>query len=240
MTPQIEAHRGDKTNAPENTMSAFKCALDLSVPWIELDVHPAKDGTLVVVHDDTVDRTTDGFGAVFDMTVDEIRGLDAGRKFSAEFAGERIPLLIDVLRLVDSTDVLLNVEIKMSPAGVDVPQTVLDLLYQFGKQKEYLVSSFDLQALLQVQSKDPDVALALIGNGPEILRLAQEHSFSWIHVHHKTVDRQLIEDAHNGGICVNVWTVDEPDQLAFWKDMGADKICTNQPAVMLAAAKNIQ
>ena len=84
----IEAHRGDSANAPENTLSAFERALRLGVPWIELDVHPAADGTLMVIHDPTVDRTTSGSGGVCDMTAGELLRLDAGSWFAPAFAGE--------------------------------------------------------------------------------------------------------------------------------------------------------
>ena len=108
--PVIEAHRGDSANAPENTLAAFQRALALGVAWIELDVHPAKDGTLMVLHDDTVDRTTNGSGAVRDLTPDQLRRLDAGSWFAPSFSGERIPGLPEVLELVAPTATGLNVE----------------------------------------------------------------------------------------------------------------------------------
>ena len=236
MTPLIEAHRGDSSNAPENTLAAFERALDLAVPSIELDVHPARDGTLMVMHDDTVDRTADGSGRVGDMAVDELLRLDVGAKFGPAFAGERIPRLSEVLNMVAPTPTQLNVEIKSSPAGANVPQTVAELLRRFGKQREYIVSSFDLSCLLQVRTIDPEITLALIGNGPDILKLARQHGLPWIHGNHKTVDKELVAQAHGLGIRVSVWTVDYPDILPFWRAVGVDKICTNRPAPMLAAA----
>lgn len=236
MTPLIEAHRGDSANAPENTLAAFERALGLGVPSIELDVHPAKGGTLMVIHDDTVDRTTDGSGAVFDLAVDELLRLDAGAKFAPGFVGERIPQLSEVLRMVVPTRTQLNVEIKSSPAGADVPRTVARLLRQFGKQREYIVSSSDLPCLLKLRAIDPEITLALIGNGPGILTLARQHGLSWIHGNHRTVDKELVAHAHGQGIRVSVWTVDDPETLPFWRSVGVDKICTNRPALMLAAA----
>jgi glycerophosphoryl diester phosphodiesterase len=236
MTPLIEAHRGDSANAPENTLAAFERALGLAVPSIELDVHPARDGTLMVIHDDIVDRTTDGSGAVFDMAVYELLRLDAGAKFGPAFAGERIPRLSEVLCMVVPTRTQLNVEIKSSPAGADVARTVAGLLRQFGKQREYIVSSFDLSCLLRVRAIDPEITLALIGNGPEILPPARQYGFSWIHGNHRTVDKELVAYAHGRGIRVSVWTVDDPEMLPFWRSVGVDKICTNRPASMLAAA----
>ena len=147
MNPLIEAHRGDSSNAPENTRAAFARALRLDVPWIELDVHPARDGTLMVIHDATVDRTTGGSGAVCDLSVEQLLGLDAGLKFSREYAGERIPRLLDVLEMAVPTPTRINIEIKASPPGLNVPQAVVSLLRQFGRQGDFIVSSFDLRAL---------------------------------------------------------------------------------------------
>lgn len=233
----IEAHRGDRENAPENTMAAFRRALALGVPWIELDVHPAADGTLVVIHDDTVDRTTNGTGAVGHMTVEELLRLDAGSRFGPDFAGERVPLLTEVMELLAPTRTRLNVEIKAYPRDGDAPRRIVGLLRRFGKEREYIVSSFDLEALLQVRAAAPEIALALIGDGPEILPQARRHRLPWVHGHWETVDEGLVAEAHAEGIRVNVWTVDDPARLAYWVEVGADKICTNRPAAMLAAAK---
>ncbi|MHB8708388.1 MAG: glycerophosphodiester phosphodiesterase [Desulfuromonadales bacterium] len=232
-TPLIEAHRGDSANAPENTLAAFARALASAVPSIELDVHPARDGTLMVIHDDTVDRTSDGAGAVGDMTVDELRRLDVGAKFGPAFIGERIPQLSEVLKLVAPTPAQLNVEIKVSPAGTNVPRAVARLLRRFGKQGEYIVSSFDLSCLLRVRALDPEITLALIGNGPEVLARARQHGLPWINCNHRTVDKELVARAHRQGIRVSVWTVDDPKTLPVWRRMGVDKICTNLPALML-------
>ncbi len=235
LPPLIEAHRGDSANAPENTLAAFGRAVALCVPSIELDVHPAVDGTLMVIHDDTVDRTTDGSGAVCDLTVEALRRLDAGAKFAPAFAGERIPRLEEVFELLVPTRTRLNIEVKRSPPGTHVPATLVALLRRFRKEREYVVSSFDLTALLEVRALAPEVTLALIGNGPEILAQARQHRLPWIHGAHGTVTDALVADAHAAGIRVNVWTVDDPARLPHWRRVGIDKLCTNCPATMLAA-----
>ena len=239
MTPLIEAHRGDSSNAPENTLAAFERAVRLGVEWIELDVHPAQDGTLMVIHDDTVDRTTDGSGAVCGLSVDELRCLDAGAKFSRAFTGEKIPRLIDVLDMLAPVATRLNVEIKSSPPGLDAPLSMATLLRRFGKQRDYVVSSFDLRALLDVRAIAPELALALIGDGPEILMQAGRHHLPWIHGSHTTVTREIVAQAHSQAISVNVWTVDDLRTLPFWKSVGVDKVCTNRPALMLGGRRQI-
>jgi len=232
----IEAHRGDSFAAPENTLAAFQSAVALKAPSIELDVHPTADGVLAVIHDDRVDRTTNGSGTVCDLTFDELRHLDAGAWFAPQFAGERIPRLEEVLELLASSITRLNVEIKSSPPGQNAPRTVVDLLRRAGKAHEYVVSSFDLAALLEVQALAPEIVLALIGHGPEILPLALQHHLEWIHAYHATLTEDIVIRAHAAGLGVNVWTVDEPAMLAHWSSVGVDKLCTNRLALMLAAA----
>lgn len=236
MKPLIEAHRGDSANAPENTLAAFERAIALGVPYIELDVHPAKDGTLMVIHDATADRTTNGSGAVCDLTVDHLRSLDAGAKFSPIYAGQKIPQLLEVMERVAPTPTRLNIEIKSSPPGTNVPQTLVNLLRRFGKQCEYIVSSFNLQALLDVRAIDPRITLALIGNAPDILTRAEQHHIPWIHAKHTTLTEEIAARARAQGKHINVWTVDDPERFQHWKTVGVDKICTNQPTLMLEAA----
>jgi len=234
----IEAHRGDSFNAPENTMAAFRRAIELNAPAIELDVHPAMDGTLMVMHDDTVDRTTNGAGAVSAMAVEELLKLDAGAKFSPAFSGEKIPTLVDVFNLLASGNIRLNIEIKASPPGMNVPFTLVNLLRRFDKERHYVVSSFNPDALLAVRTIAPEITLALIGNGPEILPQAQQQHFSWIHGNFRTVDAQLIARAHATGLRVNIWTMDDPARVAYWRGINVDKICTNCPAKILAAVQS--
>lgn len=236
MIPLIEAHRGDSSNAPENTLAAFERAIRLDVPWIELDVHPARDGTLMVIHDATVDRTTNGSGAVSDLTVDALAHLDAGARFSPAYAGERIPPLTDVLEMVALTTTRLNVEIKSSPRGTNVPRTVVDLMRRFGRQREYVVSSFNLDSLLEVRAIAPEITLALIGYRAEILSHAERHRLPWIHGNRKMVTREIVTRAHAQGIGVAVWVVDDPEQYPRWKALAVDKLCTNRPALLLAGA----
>ncbi len=235
--PAIEAHRGDSSNAPENTLAAFKAAIDLKAPWIELDVHPTRDGALVVIHDDTVERTTGAAGEVCDLALAEIQNLDAGSWFSPRFAGERIPQLAEVFELVAPSETRLNIEIKAAPDGQDVAPGVVELLRRYRKEREYVVSSFDLPALLEVQALAPEVPLAILGWGPDLLAIAKEHHFPWIHGFFATMDADIVAQAHAAGIGVNVWTVDDPDTLDSWRTMGVDKICTNRPALMLAAVR---
>ena len=110
--PLLIAHRGGAAEAPENTLGAFRRALDLGIRWFELDVQMTKDGALVVIHDETVDRTTNGTGPVSSFTFEEIRKLDAGSRFSPDFAGEKIPTLREVLDRCAEQGAVVFIELK--------------------------------------------------------------------------------------------------------------------------------
>ena len=141
--PAIEAHRGNSAEAPENTLAAFGSAIRLGAPWIELDIHPSKDGVLVVIHDGTVNRTTGGRGEVGALTLEELRRLDAGSWFAPAFAGQRIPTLEEVFELAAPAGTRLNIEIKRAPGGLDVAPAVAALLRRYGAESRYVVSSFE-------------------------------------------------------------------------------------------------
>lgn len=112
----LSGHRGERTVVPENTMSAFRYALDCNVDMIETDFHLSKDGKLVLIHDHTLERTTNGTGYVRDYTLEELRGLSAGIRFSEKFAGEQIPTAEEFFDLTADADVLFNLEFKVYPA----------------------------------------------------------------------------------------------------------------------------
>ena len=230
----IEAHRGARAEAPENTLAAFQRALDLKAPSIELDIHPAADGTLMVIHDDTLDRTTDGTGPVAALVLRDLRKLDAGAKFQAGFAGERIPTLNEAMGRVAPTSTLLNIEIKRPPPGMRVAEGVVQLLRHYGKAGRYVVSSFDADALLAVRRLAPEVQLALIGEAADVLARARELRLPWIHCSHPSLTAELVRQAHEAGIHVGVWTVNDSEQARHWAEHGVERIITDDPRAILA------
>lgn len=231
----IEAHRGARIEAPENTLAAFQLALDLQVDSIELDVHPAADGTLVVIHDATVDRTTNGTGAVASLTWHELRRLDAGASFGAAFAGQRIPTLDETLTCVAPTSTSLNIEIKRSPPGLPVAANVARLLFHYGRMARDMVSSFDAEALDAVRRLAPEVALALIGAAPDVLARARELHIPWIHCSLPSLTPELVAQAVASRIHVGVWTVNDPEEARHWMRLGVERIITDDPRALLAA-----
>ncbi|NPV45313.1 MAG: glycerophosphodiester phosphodiesterase [Armatimonadetes bacterium] len=223
---QLMAHRGASGLAPENTLAAFRLALDYQPDWFELDVHATADGEIVVMHDATVDRTTNGTGAIAGLTLAEIRGLDAGSWKGAEFAGEPVPLLAEVVELAGDR-VRLNVEIK---GGPDLPATaarVVDILRAGGVLGRSEVSSFDLSAVKAVQALTDEPALALITSRPEDLETVIEHGLGWLNLHYAGVSADLVARAHAAGVGICAWTINDLTRWDEFKTLGVDIFCTD-------------
>ncbi|TMI84999.1 MAG: glycerophosphodiester phosphodiesterase [Bacillati bacterium ANGP1] len=205
------AHRGASRYAPENTLAAFRLALEHGVPAVECDVRRTQDGHLVVIHDPAVDRTTDGRGAVGSLTLEPLRRLDAGRWFGPEFAGERIPLLEEVLEAVRGR-ALIQIEIKNDPAPSEgIEQQVAGALRDHGMEDEALVMSFDHRIIRELRSAAPRIAACV----------------QWGYL-----DRDVVDSAHRAGLGVFVWTVDDEQAIGRCRDLGVDGITSNDTRLL--------
>jgi glycerophosphoryl diester phosphodiesterase len=238
--PLIWGHRGASDVAPENTLAAFRASVRAGADGIELDVMRCGSGEIVVIHDDTVDRTTNSSGHVGTMSFGTLRMLDAGALFAPDYAGEAIPTLEEVLDAVGHR-VRVNIEIK-SPErhGAYVETDVVAMVRSRALQDQVIVSSFDPRVLARLKKVDPDMPRALLydRHGPLVrapiggVLLAQPQA---LHPHWSLVDRSMVQWAHRHDYQVNVWTVDDPQvarQLAEW---GVDGIITDHPAALLEA-----
>src|SRR5262249_30655348 len=151
--------------APENTLAAFKKSVQAHLDGIELDVQRCASGELVVIHDADVSTTTDGAGLIADLTYAEIHKLSAGRKFSRHFKQERVPLLSEVLDLIDGK-LVINIEVKNVP--IDYPgieDDLFALLHAYGHKEKVIISSFDHELIRRMHGKRPDFSYAFIVNG---------------------------------------------------------------------------
>jgi glycerophosphoryl diester phosphodiesterase len=222
----IWAHRGASANAPENTLAAFRAAERAGADGIELDVHLSRDGVPVVIHDDTLDRTTNGRGPVADKRWGEIRRLDAGKWFSKNFAGEHPPSLEEVLTLV-SGRLRLNLEIKDPRAAT----AVLNLLTEFPRAR-VLVSSFDHRLLENLRREAPNLPLAFLVESPFWRRTffrAVAYGAEALNPRHDRVSRTLLAACRERGLAVYPWTVDEPGVLVRMCRLEVDGVFTNDP-----------
>lgn len=221
------AHRGASGAAPENTMAAFRGAEEAGADGIELDVQLSRDGVPVVIHDDTVDRTTDGGGAVGRLLLRELRALDAGSWFGPSFAGEAVPTLEEVLDWAGGR-LRLNVEIKAAAAG----SAVLELLRAFPRAR-ILLSSFDHALLVRLRQADPDLPLGFLLDSPFWRRAVQRAAACGaesLNPRHDHVSGSMVATCHRLGLLVYPWTVDEPGRLERLVRLGVDGAFTNVPA----------
>lgn len=233
--PLIIAHRGASALAPENTLAAFQLAYDQKADGIELDVMLSADCELIVLHDEIVDRTTDGHGSVAAMNLADLKGLNAAAKFKAGWSGkEALPLLAEVFDLVGNK-LLINVELKnLTQPFNDLTQRVISLVEKAGLEESVLLSSFNPFNLQVAKHCNPKIKRGLLTEGGKrggLLRgvLGEAFAYDALHPYYKDVDLNLMRRLHGKRKQVNPWTVDDPRDLLRLKDLGVDMIITNDP-----------
>lgn len=229
---KIFAHRGCSGVYPENTLAAFEAASKLPIEGIELDVHLSKDGELVVIHDELVDRTTNGKGFVKDMTSEELRQLDAGSWKAADFNGERIPFLHEVLTIFVETDHVLNIELKSDifpyPGMAD---RVMELVQKLGFEERVILSSFDHEVLRYVSETYPQIHTACLTmevmvDFPAYLKTIPAPD---AHVLFPTALRQMGQELRAAGIPIRAFTVNDKVYADMLEKAGVEAIFTDFP-----------
>ncbi len=233
--PFVFGHRGASHAAPQNTLAAFRKAAEVGADGIELDVHLSRDSVPVVIHNDSVDATTDGKGLVREMTLSQLKALDAGAHFDATFANERIPTLEEVLSEVGAR-LLTNIELKAGQTAALVP-AVVDLVRRMGMASRVWFSSFKPYALHRARALAPEIPCGLLYGplNPGTLLLKPFTPHEALHPYKDMVTEGFIRRAHQRGLRVFTWTLDDPEtarRLAAW---GIDGIITNEPENILAA-----
>lgn len=238
--PMVIAHRGGRKWAPENTMIGFKKSMDAGCDGVELDIHRCKSGELVVIHDETLDRTTDGKGLVKDCTYDEIKKLSAGKWYGKEFESERVPLLSEVLDAFDGK-MLVNIEIKNTPIEyVGIEDDLINLLKNYKHPEKIMISSFDHELIRRIHKKSPIYEVAFLD--ASIIADVGEYgkklgATAWNAAHYE-LRPDAVERAQKAGLSVNVWTV---DGSADWKramEWNVDGIVTDDPAGLIDFLKS--
>jgi len=242
--PAVIAHRGASAYAPENTMAAFEEAARMGVGF-ELDVTLCKTGEVVVIHDDSVDRTTEGSGEVADLTFAEIRALDAGAYFDPEFTGERIPTLDEVLAAYGGR-VPIDIEIKSMTPREPLADAVVAAIERAGAVDRVFVTSFDPYMLERVKEQNPAILRGqLTGTFKDsdlnfieklFLRnmwLNGKSEPSLIAVERFRARKGFVKRQHKKERAVLVWTVDVPEEMERLLDLGVDGLITDYPDVLL-------
>ncbi|MCP6682540.1 glycerophosphodiester phosphodiesterase [Bacillus nakamurai] len=226
------AHRGASGYAPENTFAAFDIAADMNTDLIELDVQLTKDGHIVVIHDDKVDRTTDGSGFVKDFTLKELQALDAGSWFGPEFKGERIPLLEEVLKRYHP-EIGLLIELKGHASQIGLEKAVGQLLGRFSFSIHHIVQSFSIKSIQTFHEMYPSVPTAIItrpsfGMFSKNQLNAYKSIANYVNIKYTRLNRYLISSARKNGLKVFAWTVRDQKTAAKLQDM-VDGIVTDYP-----------
>ena len=225
-TLEITAHRGASALYPENTMAAFRGALELGADWVELDVQQTKDGQIVVLHDANTMRTTGVRGYVWDMTYEQISKLDAGILFGREFAGERIPLLSEVAEFAQNTGMRLNIELKPTGHETGFEQSVVNLVHEYGLQDRCVITSQVYSVLKNVKACDEDITTVYVTSLAygDVDHLSAADHFS---VQSANVTPRLVSRIHNQGKQIYAWTVNTKNSIDQMIDRKVDNIITD-------------
>lgn len=227
----VLGHRGAKGHAPENTLVSFEKAIALGATMVELDIHLSKDGELIVMHDADVRRTTNGSGLIADLTLAEIKRLDAGAWFGPEFAGQKVPTLAEVIGLIKGR-MLLNIEIKKGAARYDgIAARMVETLLEHDFVDDVVVSSFEREYLRETRQALDRVQTALLYQKPQenVCQEAVDEGWTAIHPNLKLVDQALVEDAHARCLGVRAWNPNEVELMIPLLDLGVDGIGTDFP-----------
>jgi len=227
-------HRGAREVAPENTLASFLKAIELGADGVELDVMLSRDGQVVVIHDSSVDRTTDGTGRVNELSLAELKALDAGSWFSGEYAGERIPTLDEVMDALPSESVI-NIELKsLSPFDHKLVTSVGRIVERHGRRDRVIISSFNPLLLWRTVRLDPAYQTGLLSaqSLPVFLRdgwLAPLVHAAALHPEYQQVSPAYVRRARLRGYHLNVWNANQIDQFRTLMDLGVDSIITDRP-----------
>lgn len=228
--PLIGAHRGASARAPENTLAAFRAALDDRAELIELDVHVTRDGRLAVIHDETTGRTTGVDGVVAKLTMAELRALDAGRVMGGAWAGEPAPELGDVFALARGR-VPINVEIKGGMATLPV---LIACLEEHGMMESVIVSSFDAAIVRAATALRPSLLAGLLVDEPvsDPLALARAIGAALLHVEHSAITAELVALLHQAGLGALAWTANDPVEMRRVQALGVDAMLSDDPLLL--------
>ncbi len=229
--PLVVAHRGGKRWAPENSMAAFKKSVAAGADGIELDIHRCKSGELVVIHDDTLNRTAGGSGQIKDHTLQELAALDCGSWYDPAFKDERIPLLKDVLKEVNGK-LTINIEIKNCPNNYpEIDAELLKVLADYPYPDKIIISSFDHLVLKKIHDKTSRYKLALLGDCAiyDLPAYARSTGATAWNPEFDCVREDTVKIAHDAGITVNTWTVNSKEGWQKAIDLGVDAIITDDP-----------
>lgn len=234
---EIIAHRGASAVCPENTMKAFERALELGATGIETDVQLSADGRLVLIHDETLQRTAGASGWVKDYTYDALRTLDAGSWFHSDFAGESIPSLDMLFNLVQGKRILLNLELKNGVVPYKgMEERVIQATREWKLEQQVVLSSFNHASLVKCKRLAPEIRTALL----YMEKLYRPYDYAakleatGLHPYKLAAEKEDVSAALAKGIVTYPFTVNDPAEMQRMMDMGVQGIITDLPDVLVS------
>lgn len=240
-TPYIIAHRGLSASYPENTLISFQKAIDLGVDWLELDVVTTADGEVIISHDTTADRCTNGTGAFKSMTLEQVKMLDAGVRFDAQFVGEPIPTLHQLLDMVEKTPIALSVEIKGDTLEEfqSTARATVTLLQQRNFLRRASIASFDLECLRAVRGWEPRLTTNLDPtpqNGSltpwELCQQCLQAGANFMGYNYERLTQDIIDEARLHGLTFWAWTINDEESVRRIAAMDVDAILSDDAAML--------
>jgi len=234
----IIGHRGASGHAPENTLAAFKKAVALGATFIETDLQLSRDARFVAIHDDTLDRTTNGHGKVHDQTLAALRRIDAGSWFGSDYAGERIPTLEEILEFSKKNDIIFYLELKPSGSWGG-EHALIGALRESGEVARVVVISFDPTILAGLRKIEPTLMTGVLYDGQlaDPLKTAGDVGARQLVVRGDLVTPAMIVAARNRDLQVVCWTVNHPAHIRLLLAAGVDGIMSDYPDRLVAALK---
>jgi glycerophosphoryl diester phosphodiesterase len=228
---RIVAHRGASAYEPENTLRAFRRAMELGADMSELDLHLSKDGVLIVMHNATVDQTTNGHGAIRELTLAELRRLDAGQ-------GERVPTLAEVIDLVRGRH---GLYIELKAEGTPQPTVALLRANEMTDRRQVIVGSFQPALVRETKELAPELTVSLLIGlvypAQELIALARAASADYVHLcwenrapqPHQLLTPELLRALRQAGLGIVLWHEERDDELKVLRTLDVDALCTNAP-----------
>jgi glycerophosphoryl diester phosphodiesterase len=242
--PIIVAHRGSSAMAPENTLAAFRQAIEGGADAIELDVRLTGDDKVVVIHDARLERTTDGHGKVCDFSLKELKRFSAGRWFHRRYMKERIPTLIEVLEIAQGK-IALNIEIKTEKKPkqrFEIIEQCYNIIHSYDAEEAVLISSFFIPFIKRMKLYSHRIATSLLYHpvyhfGKSPIRIASSVKADYLILNGLSINPKIVSRAHAKQILVGEYTINTPRRFSHALRLGVDAIITNNPALFVKSVQ---
>ena len=244
--PLVLAHRGANKRAPQNTVPAFIKAVEFGSDGIETDVHLSKDGEIVICHNYTIDATSDGKGLISDYTCEELKKYDFGSYFSSDFKGVTLPTISELLDVVKDMK-LINIEIKPPKTKNDLVKKTIETVHNYGISDSVIISCFDPECIRESKEIDPAIRTGLLYEdddlGKEIMAFGVEKYCAQLnanaaHPMCELINEDEVKRLHALGMAVNVWTVNEKEDILRLTEWGCDALISDVPDYVISVLEN--